>query len=78
MFKTWNNNDREIVETIKTQFKDLCYKTIIRTSVKVDEAKGYHKSIIDYDINGNASQDYTDLAREIINQEQNIGGVING
>jgi len=73
-----NNNDREIVDTIKTQFKDLCYKSIIRTSVKVDEAKGYHKSIIDYDINGNASQDYTDLAREIINQEQNLGGVING
>lgn len=72
------NNDREIKEAIQNNFKSLCYKTIIRTNVKIKDATNVHKSVIDLDPTSNGAIDYTELAKEIINQEQNIGGVYNG
>lgn len=72
------NNDREIKEAIQNNFKSLCYKTIIRTNVKIKDATNVHKSVIDLDNTSNGAIDYTDLAKEIINQEQIIGGVYNG
>ena len=72
------NNDREIKEAIQNRFKELCYKTIIRTNVRIKDATNTHKSVIDLDPTSNGAIDYTDLAKEIINQERYIGGVING
>lgn len=71
------NNDREIAEAIKNNFKSLCYKTIIRTNVKIKDATNIHKSVIDLDPQSNGAMDYMSLAKEIVNQEQLIGGVIN-
>lgn len=72
------NNDREIKEAIQNNFKSLCYKTIIRTNVKIKDATNVHKSVIDLDPTSNGAIDYINLAKEIINQEQILGGVING
>lgn len=72
------NNDREIKDAIQNRFKDLCYKTIIRTNVKIKDATNIHKSVIDFDPTSNGAIDYTDLAKEIIKQEEIIGGVYNG
>jgi chromosome partitioning protein len=72
------NNDREITEAIKTNFKGVCYNTIIRTNVKIKDATNNHKSVIDYDPTSNGAMDYMNLTKEIINQEQMIGGAING
>lgn len=72
------NNDREISEAIKNNFKSICYKTIIRTNVKIKDATNVHKSVIDLDPQCNGAIDYIDLAKEIIKQEEIIGGVING
>lgn len=72
------NNDREIKEAIQNNFKSLCYKTIIRTNVKIKDATNVHKSVIDLDPTSNGAIDYTDLAKEIIKQEEILGGVYNG
>lgn len=72
------NNDREIKEAIQNNFKDLCYKTIIRTNVRIKDATNSHKSVIDLDPQCNGAIDYINLAREIISQEKVIGGVDNG
>ena len=72
------NNDREIAEAIQNNFKSLCYKTIIRTNVKIKDATNVHKSVIDLDPQSNGAMDYMSLAKEIVNQEQTIGGVYNG
>ena len=69
------NNDREIKDAIQNNFKTLCYNTMIRTNVKIKDATNNHKSVIDYDPTSNGALDYMDLAKEIINQEQVIGGV---
>ena len=68
----------EIKEAIQNRFKDLCYKTIIRTNVRIKDATNTHESVIELDPQSNGALDYTDLAREIIKQEQYIGGVLNG
>lgn len=72
------NNDREIKEAIQKNFKSLCYKTTIRTNVKIKDATNVHKSVIDLDPLSNGAIDYQNLAKEIVNQEQIIGGVNNG
>ena len=72
------NNDREIKDAIRNNFKNMCYKTIIRTNVKIKDATNQHKSVIDLDSTSNGAIDYIDLAKEIIKQEQIIGGVLNG
>ena len=72
------NNDREIKDAIQNNFKNVCYKTIIRTNVKIKDATNVHKSVIDLDPTSNGAIDYFNLAREIINQEQIIGGANNG
>ena len=72
------NNDRDIKDAIQNNFKELCYKTIIRTNVKIKDATNVHKSVIDLDPQCNGALDYIDLAKEIINQENVLGGVDNG
>ena len=72
------NNDREIKDAIQNNFKNVCYKTRIRTNVKIKDATNVHKSVIDLDPTSNGAIDYFNLAREIINQEQIIGGANNG
>lgn len=72
------NNDREIKEAIQNNFKELCYKTIIRTNVKIKDATNVHKSVIDLDPTSNGAIDYISLSQEIVKQEQLIGGVYNG
>lgn len=72
------NNDREIKESIQNNFKTLCYKSIIRTNVRIKDATNTHKSVIEYDPTSNGALDYIELAKEIILQEQVIGGAYNG
>lgn len=72
------NNDREIKEAIQKNFNYLCYKSIIRTNVRIKDATNNHKSVIDLDPTSNGALDYMSLAKEIILQEQVLGGVCNG
>lgn len=69
------NNDREIKDAIQNNFKQLCYKSIIRTNVRIKDATNNHKSVIDLDPTSNGALDYMSLAKEIILQEQYLGGV---
>ena len=64
------NNDREIKDSIKENFKGVCYNTIIRTNVKIKDATNLHKSVIELDPECNGAKDYIELAKEIINQEE--------
>ena len=69
------NNDREIKDAIQNNFKQLCYKSIIRTNVRIKDATNNHKSVIDLDPTSNGALDYMSLAKEIILQEKYLGGV---
>ena len=69
------NNDREIKDAIQQRFNSSCFKTIIRTNVRIKDATNTHKSVIEYDPQSNGAIDYIGLAREIIAQEQFLGGI---
>ena len=68
------NNDREIAEIIRNNFNGACFKTMIRTNVKIKDATNNHKSVIEYDPQSNGALDYMQLADEIIKQEAIILG----
>ena len=69
------NNDREIKDAIQQRFNNSCFKTIIRTNVRIKDATNTHKSVIELDPQSNGAIDYIGLAREIIAQEQYLGGI---
>ena len=69
------NNDREIKEAIQQNFNSLCYKTIIRTNVRIKDATNNHKAVVTLDPTSNGALDYIALVDEIISQELLIGGV---
>ena len=73
-FDERTNNDREIAEIIRQNFKGVCFNTMIRTNVKIKDATNNHTSVIEYDPQSNGALDYMQLAEEIIKQEQILGG----
>lgn len=63
-------HSKEIVEELRSKFKDLVYKTVIRENIKLAEAPSFGKPIIYYDNESNGAKDYDALAEEVILQEQ--------
>jgi chromosome partitioning protein len=68
------NNDKEIAEAIKQNFKQLNFNTIIRFNVNIKDATNNHTNVINYDPTCNGALDYIALADEIIAQEKYING----
>lgn len=63
---------RHVVETLKEQFSEKCFKTIIRTCTRLREAASHGKPVAEYDKHCNAFHDYQELAKEIISQESEM------
>ncbi|MBA3954248.1 ParA family protein [Candidatus Dependentiae bacterium] len=63
-------HSKEIVEELRSKFKDLVYKTAIRENVKLAEAPSFGLPIMEYDSESNGAKDYNALADEVIHQEQ--------
>jgi len=64
---------KEILEDIKKHFKDSMFITIINTNVKLKEAAGFGKSIVDYDQSATGFSDYMALSKEVIRDEKILG-----
>lgn len=56
----------EVVEEIKSYFKERVYDTIIPRLVRLSEAPSHGKPIIAYDSQNRGSEAYLNLAREVI------------
>jgi chromosome partitioning protein len=59
----------DVVETLKDQFSEKCFKTFIRTSTRLREAASHGKPITEYAKKCTASWDYQDLTEEILDEE---------
>lgn len=66
MFDGRNNLSLEVLEEVKTYFKDKVYKTIIPRNVRLAEAPSFGMSVIDYDDRSKGAKAYLKLAREVI------------
>ena len=71
MLDARTNLGLEVVEEIRTYFKDKVYNTIIPRLIRLTEAPSHGKPIIAYDPKSRGSEAYLNLAKEVI--EKNDG-----
>src|SRR5882672_7965486 len=68
MFDSRNRISHQVVEEIRAHFPDKLFRTIIRRNVRLSESPSYGKPICLYDAASAGSQDYRDLAKELISR----------
>lgn len=70
MFDARANLHKQVMDEIKTHFKEKVFQTIIPRNVKLSECPSFGKPIILYDIESKGSEAYLSLAKEIILMER--------
>jgi len=61
---------RQVAEDVKSYFSGKVFSTAINRNVKLSEAPSFGKPIIMYDIVSVGAENYLNLAKEILNNEQ--------
>ena len=69
MFDARTNLSIQVVEEVKGYFKNKVYSTIIPRNVRLSEAPSHGKPIIRYDNKSKGAEVYTELAKEVIENE---------
>ena len=60
----------QVVEEVRTHFQDMVFRTIIQRNTRLSEAPSFGESIIKYDVTSKGAINYLNLAREIIEKNQ--------
>jgi chromosome partitioning protein len=60
---------REVLEKIREGFADRCFHTVIHSAVRLREAAGFGRSILDYSGSSIGAEDYMALADEVLRRE---------
>ncbi len=69
----YNNRTRlanDVVEDVRTHFKNLVFSTIIYRNVRLAEAPSYQKPVLLYDASSKGATNYLNLAREILTKNE--------
>jgi chromosome partitioning protein len=69
MFDARTNLSIQVVDEVKTHFKNLVYRTMIPRNIKLAEAPSYGLPIIYYDSKSKGAEAYYDLASEFLEME---------
>lgn len=56
----------QVLEELREHFKDMVFNTVIQRNIRLSEAPSHGKPIILYDIMCNGSNNYLNLAREVM------------
>lgn len=67
-----NNHSKDVMDQLKNRFPDNVLKTFIRENIKLAEASLRLKPITDFDRKSHGAEDYTQLAKELIDQEAEL------
>lgn len=78
MHDSRTNLSIQVMEEIRTHFKDKVYKTIIPRNVRLSEAPSYGKSVLHYDPKSVGAKAYVQLAVEILKHEKKSIGKRSG
>jgi chromosome partitioning protein len=62
------NLTQQVIEEVKTYFKEKVFETIIPRSVKLSEAPSFGKPAVIYDPSNRGSKSYQEVAREFANR----------
>lgn len=71
MFDVKTNLSIEVIEEIRSYFKEKVYTTIIPRLIRLAEAPSHGKPIVAYDPKSKGSQAYINLAKEVIDRNGN-------
>ena len=71
MLDSRTNLGFEVVDDIRSFFKEKVYNTIIPRLVKITEAPSHGEPIIEYEPNSRGSEAYLNLAKEVIERNGN-------
>ncbi len=66
MFDVRRSLSWEVLEKVRSFFRESVFKTIIRVNVNLAEAPGYGQSILTYAPGSHGAKDYLQLAKEVI------------
>lgn len=75
MFDRRTRIAKEILKDIRDHFKGKMFRTVINANVKLREAPGFGKSIVEYARNSRGCADYVALANEVLKEEKLLGAV---
>ena len=65
---------QQVSEQLKAHFGDRVFDTVVPRNVRLAEAPSFGKPIIFYDIHSKGAEGYTQLAQEVIvNDEKRLG-----
>lgn len=73
MFDKRNNLSHQVVEEIKTHFKEKVFSVIIPRNVRLSEAPSHGVSIFGYDPRSIGALMYLELGKEIASREASVG-----
>jgi chromosome partitioning protein len=71
MFDDRTNLTRQVATDLKEFFGDKVFKTVIPRSIRLAEAPSFGKPILSYDPRSKGAESYIQLAKEILDHEQN-------
>ena len=71
MFDSRANLSIEVIEEIRSYFKDKVYTTIVPRLIRLAEAPSHGKPILAYDPKSRGTQAYFNLAKEVIERNGN-------
>lgn len=77
MFNDRRKLNWEVLAALENQFQTSVFKTKIHDSVKIAESSGHGESILDYAPHSRSTEEYLELAREIIAREDGSSKDIN-
>lgn len=66
MFDGRNNLSHQVVQEVRTHFKDKVFRTIIPRNIRLSEAPSYGKPVLLYDVHSRGAESYLNLAGEIL------------
>lgn len=71
MFDPRTNLSFQVEEEVRAHFKEQVFKTIIPRNVRISESPSHGMPVLVYDPHSKGAQSYLELAREILEREQN-------
>lgn len=66
MYDSRTRLNNQVVEEVKKHFQDMVFDTIIQRNIKLSEAPSFGQSIILYDADSKGAQNYMQLAKELL------------
>ena len=72
MYDKRNNLSSQVLEDLKQHFPFRVFNSVIPRNVRLTEAPSYGQSILAYDASSKGAKAYQELAREILQQENQV------